>query len=82
MVAFLAIMIAAILIAPQVDLDPVAPRLEWAACLVIVFLTWLATLANLCLMRAMEQQSSNQRAGLPTSLLSAAPLSGRVQLRC
>jgi hypothetical protein len=38
----LALIIAAILIAPQVDLDPVAPRLEWAACLLAVFLSWLA----------------------------------------
>jgi hypothetical protein len=43
-ILLLAIIIAAVLIAPQVDLDPAAPRLEWAACLLMVFLSWLAAL--------------------------------------
>jgi hypothetical protein len=47
LVVSLAVIIATILIAPQVDLDPVAPRLEWAACLLIVFLTWLAGMAGI-----------------------------------
>jgi hypothetical protein len=43
-IIFMALIIAAILVAPQVDLDPVAPRLEWAACLLMIFLSWLAAL--------------------------------------
>ena len=45
-IIFLAVLIAAILILPQVDLDPVAPRLEWAAWLLIIFLAWLAGMAR------------------------------------
>ena len=78
----LAIIIATILIAPQVDLDPVAPRLEWAAYLIIVFLTWLAMLGNFCLLPPAAQQSSSQRAALPARILSSVPCPGDVQLRC
>ena len=46
LIALLVLIIATILIAPQVDLDPVAPRLEWAACLMIIFLAYLASMVE------------------------------------
>jgi hypothetical protein len=43
-IVFLAVVVATILIAPSVNLDPAAPRLEWAACLLVVFVSWLAVI--------------------------------------
>jgi len=43
-IILLALVVATILIAPSVNLDPAAPRLEWAACLLVIFISWLAVL--------------------------------------
>jgi len=52
-IIFLALLIASILVAPSVNLDPAAPRLEWAACLLVIFIGWLAAMfAYAALLRA------------------------------
>lgn len=43
-IILLALVVATILIAPSVNLDPAVPRLEWAACLLVIFISWLAVL--------------------------------------
>lgn len=41
-ILLLAIIIAAILVAPSVDLAPAVSRTDWSACLLVVFVAWLA----------------------------------------
>ncbi|HEX5434192.1 MAG TPA: hypothetical protein VFY05_08140 [Candidatus Angelobacter sp.] len=43
-ILLLAIIIAVILVAPGVNLAPVVSRTDWSACLLVVFMGWLAAI--------------------------------------
>ncbi|MGE5325274.1 MAG: hypothetical protein ACM3SW_20570 [Actinomycetota bacterium] len=46
-ILLLAIIIAVILVAPEVSPVPAVSRTDWSACLLVVFMTWLAVVFGL-----------------------------------
>jgi len=83
-ILLLAIIIAVILVAPEVNLVPAVPRTDWSACLLVVFMGWLAAtfgrIAIVCSHTPSHPRNSlllsSLFCGPPTSLvcLSLSPL--------
>ena len=84
-ILLLAIIIAAILVAPGVDLAPAVSRTDWSACLLVVFMTWLAaTFGGINLVRGYVPSLARDSLLPPAPIGEAPPTSAplSLSLRC